>query len=451
MEKLIRSITDGRLPEECFEQEEFAGNAELTLNDGRKIEGFAQISLSERKLRLTPANPLPKSLDQGRINSLGFDETGLNLRMSLTTIDIFFQIHKARLDLNYYTPSVFEWPLEYHFGSCVMGAVKVPNKFASAIFGFENMEHLIGSANFHDWFAPHGLGGFEEISAFPPADKAREIRSKQLGMGVELRICHDLGVQTSKTSMSILMRAQPLAVARFRKSEHPNTILERLYEFVTFASILDGERIGFKFVTLKDVDANDFRFATNFVISERSERDWQNPEHKGVLMDALSYFDEFAKISRGHAALSTIADFSLNKKRVDISSSLVALSSAAEVLDKHIKGTSGNDMPEDKRFLEIFKAVQPFFLAPIPDKWAKTLVRVRNIHVHEKLDMLGDESLGDLKIEQILNFTQILHDILRAYAMLSCGMPRDLILKAIRGSDAGISFYGLRSKTPINQ
>lgn len=449
MEKLVRSITDGRLPKECFEQEEFAGNSELTLNDGRKIEGFAQISLSERKLRLTPSNPLPKSLDPGRINGLGFGETELNLRMSLPTIDIFFRIQKARLDWNYATSILMDLPLEYHFESCILGPVKVPNKFASAIFGFENMRHLIGSAKFQDWFVPHGLGD-EEISALEPADKAREVQSAQLGMNVQLRVSHKFGF-TSEPSKSIQMSEHPLAFARFHKSEGPNAIRSRLFEFITFASLLDGEPIGFKFVTLKDVDSHAFRFAMSFSESGRRERDRHNLEHKGVLLDSLAYFDEFAKISQGHGALATIADFSLNKEDgSDIRASLVLLSSAAEVLDKRIRPWT-KKMKGKGRFLDIFKEVQPLFRDPIPEKWATTLVRVRNTHIHEKLDMLGDESLGDRKMEQILHFTQVLHDILRAYAMLSCGMPRNLIIKAIRGSDTGISFYRLQAKTPTGQ
>ena len=445
MENLIRTITmTGQLPKECFEQEEFAGNAELTLGDCRKIVGLAQISLPERKLRLTPSNPLPESLDAGRVNGLGFDETELTLKMSLPAFDVFFRIQKARLDLNYATSIFMDWPLEYRFASCIFGPIAPPDAFGKAHFRFTGMENLIGGDRF-EFTQPENSD--DKVIVQRPKRRERERRSARLGMRVNLISGGNFRCHFGTPALNLSLYRH--ATARFDKAQPQNVIRDRIHTFVTFASILRGFRSVVTDVKLVDENQNVFQLAGGYIPPlDDDEKDAKADEfaaNKGILFEAINCFGRFAEHETGHDALNSLATFSLRAQ--DWSWGTVALYTVAEVLYKIFEGRQPNERVNmRKALIHIAKSVSPFFMEVPSDEWLRKVVQSRQMHIHKAQSMFR-QARG----EEVLQRITVLHTLLRAYVMLKCEIPAHTIYKALRGTGRRISFYGLRAKDPTDQ
>lgn len=443
MEKLITTITDGRMPDEMFQADELIGKGNLTFADGEEMAGFARVALSEFKLRFYP-NEEPQH-GEVPLNAERFDATTLQLALTQPTLDVFFRFDGAKLDLNYvYSSTFMRLPLEYRFARCIFGPSVPPNTFSRAIFRFAGMGNLIGSNRFKFINA-----GRDVVHVERPEDLHITGISENLALEVDLHSQATFGYSSDKPAVSLNRHNR--AVARFKKPMQIENLLDRVHTFITFASILRGVQTSVTDMKL-DCDGDLFQFVGRFVKPVDDDGDDDELSlNRGVLSDAIVQFERFAEYDGKNDAFDTLATVPTHGGYF-ASWATVALLSVAEGLVGMFerrnelrvwndKGTKKREMHLAEKLQLIRDQVRSYFMEIPSDQWLKDVAGDRNAQMHEAKD-----PFQLTRAEKVIQRTNVLRSLLRAYVLHKCEVPPHIIIKALRGSGRGTNFLDLRPK-----
>ena len=435
MKDLITTIrTDGAMPSEAFDADEFVGIGILTFVDGEESVGVAEISLPDRKMRFTPNEAMPLLAPNSSLSLFGKKGITLNLKMSQPALDIHFRFEGAWVYKSY-SPGMFGIePFEFTFNRAVYGPCAPSDTFDSAFFNFADSNNLIGGERFK-----FSKAGMDTASFERPADMHADGYSKKLAMKINLHSRPSFGFGNIRKPRFDLNR-QSYAIAQFDEPIQVVDLLNRVHTFITFASILRGASTNVTHMSLRCGDGHSFALRqswTNPVIEDNDEGEFS--DNWGVLSASIGHFERFSEFHDVNDAFDTLA--TVSPLGDNMGWSFVALISTAEGLVKMFESKRRSRKPLWARLKHIATVVEPYFAEVPGDDFLKKVAKHRDAQMHKAMS-----PFRLTETEVVIARNTILRTMLRAYVLHKCELPRRAILKALNGPRPSGDFYDLRPK-----
>ena len=446
MKELITTVTsDGSMPQEAFDADELVGMGILTFADGEEIVGFAEISLSDNKMRFTPNESMPLSAPNSPLSLFSSRKAStLKLKMRQPALDLHFRFEGAWVYRSYSLKMLSIDPFEFIFSRAVYGPSDPPDTFDRATFNFADSNNLIGGERFK--FSNHGI---DTVSFKRPADTRATGYSKKLAMKINLHSRSAFGSDMRKPLPDL--NRQSYAIAQFDEPIRVVDALNRVRSFITFASILRGAETNVTSMSLRCGEGHGFALRQSWTKPVIEDNDLgELSQNRGVLSDSIEYFERFSEFHDVNDAFDTLA--TVSPLGENMGWAFVALISTAEGLvgmfEKRKYLRVWDDERGKKRDLHLSEKlqlirdqVQPYFIDSLSDQWTKDVVNHRNAQMHEAMSPFR---LTDAEVVFTRNLA--LRTMLRAYALHKCGLPERAILKALNGPRPSGSFFDLRPK-----